>query len=74
MTTENVRLAANGIELDAVLAGPADAPLVILLHGFPEFSYGWRHQIGPLADLFAKVRTIGDKSPLPDDKSKGASA
>ena len=26
-----------------------DGPLVILLHGFPEFWYGWRHQIGPLA-------------------------
>jgi pimeloyl-ACP methyl ester carboxylesterase len=26
-----------------------DGPLVVLLHGFPEFSYGWRHQIRPLA-------------------------
>jgi flotillin len=26
----------------------------------------------PLHDLFAKVRTIGDKSPKPDDKAKGA--
>jgi pimeloyl-ACP methyl ester carboxylesterase len=24
-------------------------PLVVLLHGFPEFWYGWRRQIGPLA-------------------------
>src|SRR3954453_9721206 len=24
-------------------------PLVILLHGFPEFWYGWRRQIAPLA-------------------------
>jgi pimeloyl-ACP methyl ester carboxylesterase len=43
------RLRANGIELDVVLAGPADGPLVVLLHGFPEFSHGWRKQIGPLA-------------------------
>src|SRR5882724_4591338 len=28
----------------------------------------------PLADLFAKVRTIGEKLPTPDDKSKGAGA
>ena len=28
----------------------------------------------PLSELFAKVRLIGDKSPKPDDKSKGASA
>src|SRR5258705_5149413 len=26
-----------------------DGPLVILLHGFPEFWYGWRQQIDPLA-------------------------
>jgi pimeloyl-ACP methyl ester carboxylesterase len=26
-----------------------DGPLVVLLHGFPEFWYGWRHQIPALA-------------------------
>ena len=26
-----------------------DGPLVVLLHGFPEFWYGWRSQIQPLA-------------------------
>jgi pimeloyl-ACP methyl ester carboxylesterase len=26
-----------------------DGPLIILLHGFPEFWYGWRRQIEPLA-------------------------
>ncbi|HEU5213609.1 MAG TPA: alpha/beta hydrolase [Gaiellaceae bacterium] len=26
-----------------------DGPLVVLLHGFPEFWYGWRNQIAPLA-------------------------
>ena len=30
-------------------AGPADGPMVVLLHGFPEFWYGWRRQLGPLA-------------------------
>jgi epoxide hydrolase 4 len=25
-----------------------DGPAVVLLHGFPEFWYGWRHQIPPL--------------------------
>ena len=37
-----------GIRLHYVEAG--SGPLVILLHGFPEFWYSWRHQIGPLAD------------------------
>ncbi len=37
------------MRLHAVAAGPQDAPVVILLHGFPEFWYGWRRQIEPLA-------------------------
>jgi epoxide hydrolase 4 len=32
-----------------------EGPLVVLLHGFPEFWYGWRHQIGPLADAGFRV-------------------
>jgi flotillin len=28
----------------------------------------------PMSELFSKIRTIGDKTPKPDDKSKGASA
>ena len=39
----------NGIRLHVVQAGLADGQLVILLHGFPEFWYGWRHQIDSLA-------------------------
>ncbi|WP_203335040.1 alpha/beta fold hydrolase [Planococcus beigongshangi] len=40
----------NGMKLYTAVAGPEDGPLVILLHGFPEFSYGWKHQIGALVD------------------------
>ena len=32
-----------------------EGPLVVLLHGFPEFWYGWRHQIRPLADAGFRV-------------------
>jgi pimeloyl-ACP methyl ester carboxylesterase len=39
----------NGVRLHCAEAGPAEGPLVILLHGFPEFWYGWRHQIPTLA-------------------------
>jgi pimeloyl-ACP methyl ester carboxylesterase len=35
------------VKLHYVEAG--DGPLVLLLHGFPEFWYGWRLQIAPLA-------------------------
>lgn len=36
-------------DLDAVDHPTGDAPLVVLLHGFPEFWYAWRHQLEPLA-------------------------
>ena len=39
----------DGVRLHAVEAGPPGGPLYILLHGFPEFSYGWRKQIPALA-------------------------
>src|SRR5690606_15581913 len=29
--------------------------LLVLLHGFPEFSYGWRRQIAPLAQAGFRV-------------------
>lgn len=45
----------NGITLHAVTAGPKNGPLVILLHGFPEFWYGWRHQIDVLANAGFRV-------------------
>ena len=32
-----------------------DGPLVVLLHGFPEFWYGWRLQIAPLAGAGFRV-------------------
>lgn len=37
-------------------AGPTDGPLVLLLHGFPQDWWSWRHQLGPLAD--AGFRTV----------------
>lgn len=42
-------LTGDGVRLHAVTAGDPHGPPVVLLHGFPEFWYGWRHQIGPLA-------------------------
>ena len=41
------RVATNGIYLN--IAEQGGGPLVIMLHGFPESWYSWRHQFAPLA-------------------------
>ncbi|KAL6619353.1 hypothetical protein ACP70R_034492 [Stipagrostis hirtigluma subsp. patula] len=42
---------SGGVRLHAAEAGPAagGAPTVLLLHGFPELWYAWRHQMRALA-------------------------
>src|SRR5215208_4073254 len=44
---------ANGVRLHCVEAG--DGPLVLLLHGFPQFWYAWRHQIPALVGAGFRV-------------------
>jgi epoxide hydrolase 4 len=39
----------NGVNLHVVEAGDQNGPLIILLHGFPEYWGGWRRQIPFLA-------------------------
>jgi pimeloyl-ACP methyl ester carboxylesterase len=64
----------NGIRLNVARAGPADGPLVILLHGFPEFWYGWRQQIGPLADAGFRVLAPDQRGYNTSDKPEGLRA
>ena len=45
----------NDVTLHVVEAGPPHGTPVILLHGFPEFWYGWRHQIDALAEAGFRV-------------------
>jgi pimeloyl-ACP methyl ester carboxylesterase len=44
------QISLNGLSIHVVEAGEQDKPLLILLHGFPEFWWAWRHQITPFAD------------------------
>jgi epoxide hydrolase 4 len=49
VSLEHHQIFTNGIRLHVVQSGPASGPLVLLLHGFPEFWYGWRYQLPSLA-------------------------
>lgn len=67
-------IATNGVRLHAVEAGPEDGPLAVLLHGFPELWYGWRHQIGPLAAAGFRVLVPDQRGYGESDKPRGARA
>lgn len=60
-------VAVNGVQLRVLEAGPADGPLVLLAHGFPELAYSWRHQVPALAA--AGFRVIA-----PDQRGYGGSS
>lgn len=65
---------APGIELDVLDSGPGPERTVVLLHGFPETSHSWRHQIEPLITAGFRViapdqRGYGDSS-RPDDTAQ----
>jgi len=69
MPIESRRIATNGIELK--IAEQGEGPLVLLLHGFPESWYSWRHQFEPIAGAGFKcvapdMRGYGD-SDAPED-------
>ena len=38
-----------GVRIHVAVAGPADGPPVMLVHGFPQHWWEWREMIGPLA-------------------------
>jgi pimeloyl-ACP methyl ester carboxylesterase len=57
-------LTTNGIQLHVAEQG--EGPLVLLLHGFPESWYSWRHQLPALA-------AAGYRVVAPDQRGYGAS-
>lgn len=45
---QEIQIEVDAFVFDARAAGPEDGQLVILLHGFPQTSYEWRHQLTAL--------------------------
>ncbi len=46
---DQIFVAANKLRFACLAAGEVDAPLVLLLHGFPDNAWTWEHQFAPLA-------------------------
>jgi pimeloyl-ACP methyl ester carboxylesterase len=49
MTGRQTITTGPGLAFDALIQGPADAPLVLLLHGFAESFHTWQSQVAALA-------------------------
>lgn len=47
---QHAYVAANGARFHVATLGRPEGPPVVLLHGFPQFWWAWRHQITALAD------------------------
>jgi epoxide hydrolase 4 len=62
----------NGVRLHYVEAG--NGPLVVLLHGFPEFWYCWRRQIPALAAAGYRVVAVDQRGYNESDKPEGVSS
>jgi len=64
----------NGLRLHVVQAGPATGPLVVLLHGFPEYWASWRAQLAALAAAGYRVWAPDQRGYNRSDKPPGLAA
>ncbi len=63
-----------GVKIHYAMLGPtsgsANAPLVVMIHGFPDFWYSWRHQMAALSKDY-QVVAIDQRGYNLSDKPKG---
>jgi len=69
--TDFAAMPGRGVTLHVGRAGPEGGPLVVLLHGFPEFWYGWRRQVGPLAGAGFRVLVPDQRGYNLSEKPRG---
>jgi epoxide hydrolase 4 len=74
MELEHSHIKTNGIQLHVVQAGPKSGIPIMLLHGFPEFWYGWRKQISALAQAGCRVIMPDQRGYNLSDKPQGLKA
>lgn len=64
----------NQITLHVMTDGPEHGTPVILLHGFPEFHYGWRHQVPALVEAGFRVIVPDQRGYNLSEKPRGIAA
>ena len=68
---EHYDILTNGLRLHVVQCGPTDGPLVVLLHGFPEYWYTWRAQLPALVAAGYRVWVPDQRGYNLSDKPPG---
>ncbi|QBI54466.1 Fluoroacetate dehalogenase [Streptomonospora litoralis] len=63
--TEALTLRHGDLEFDALAAGPADGPLVLFLHGFPEFATCWRRHLAAAAQAGYRAVAVDQRGYSP---------
>jgi pimeloyl-ACP methyl ester carboxylesterase len=63
----------NGVKIHYAWTGSSDAPLVVMIHGFPDFWYSWRHQMAALSDRH-QVVAVDQRGYNLSDKPRGVEA
>ena len=68
---EELELAAGSWRFRARACGPEDGRLVLLLHGFPQSSYQWRHQLAALAQAGYRALAYDQRGYSPCARPEG---
>lgn len=68
---EPFEVAAGPFTFRGVAAGPSDGRLVLLLHGFPESTHEWRHQLPALADAGYRAVAFDQRGYSPGARPQG---
>src|SRR5215472_6473908 len=63
----SISLKTSGFVFDALISGPENGPLILLLHGFPQFADSWTTVMPQLAAAGYRVMAVNQRG-----YSKGA--
>ena len=71
---EMIQIPVGQLMFDAAVAGPEDGDLVIMLHGFPQSWFEYRHQIPILAEMGFRVVVPNQRGYSPGARPQGVDA
>lgn len=71
---ETIELRVGDLTFTARAAGPANGQVVLLLHGFPQTSFAWRHQVEALAAAGYRAVAPDQRGYSPGARPDGVSA